>query len=159
MQNTVYDDIAASVGFTAAFALMTWFEKRRLYVPHQALPSHPLATLIGLPALRALVRDFGGEDLWLPSAQEYERFARNRDIAVRLAAGDTAAQVGQRVGLSERRVEQIRDDLLADGLLTLAEGRRQPSGPGRPSRGRRSPYGGMEILGTGEVSDEPPPPG
>lgn len=158
MENTNYDDLAASVGFTATVALMTWFEGRRLHVPRQVLPQHPLATLIGLPALRALVRDFGGEDLWLPASDQFGRYARNRDIAVRLAAGDTPAQIAERFGLSERRVEQIRVELVDAGLLKLAEGRRLPSGPGRPARGRRSPFGGLKILGTGEVSDEPPPP-
>lgn len=158
MQNSTYDDLSASVGFTATVVLMTWFERQRLYVPHQALPSHPLATLIGLPALRALVRDFGGEDLWLPTTSVFVRYARDRDVAVRLAIGDSTAEVAKRFDLSERRVEQIRAELLANGILKLAEGRRRTTAPGRPRAGRSPFEGGLEIFTTGEVFDRPPPP-
>ena len=158
MQNSTYDDISASVGFTATVVLLTWFAKQRLYVPHEALPSHPLATLIGLPALRALVRDFGGEDVWLPTAEAFGRYARDRDIAIRLAIGDSTADIATRFDLSERRVEQLRGELLQSGILKLAEGRRRSSAPGRPRAGRSPFEGGLEILGTGEVFAEPPPP-
>lgn len=161
MLNSIYDDLAASVGYTATVKLRTWYGGGWLYVPHpsRATAQHDLATLIGLPALRALARDFEGDQrLWLPFGDE-DRYVRDRDIAVRFAAGDTAAQVAEQFGLSERRAEQLRVDLAEAGLLTLAAGRRLLQRRGRPRPGR-SPYGdGLKILGTGEVSGGPPPPG
>jgi hypothetical protein len=158
VQNSTYDDISASVGFTATVILLVWFSKQHLYVPRQAQPSHPLATLIGLPALRALVRDFGGEQLWLPEAGTFGRYARDRDVAVRLSVGDSTADVAKRFDLSERRVEQLRAELIENGILKLAEGRRRSCAPGRPRDGRSPFEDGLKILGTGEVSGDTPLP-
>lgn len=161
MLNSIYDDIAASVGWTATFKLKAWYGGGWLYVPHpsRATAQHELATLIGLSALRALVRDFEADQhVWLPIGDE-DRYLRDRDIAVRLAAGDTVGQVAEQFGLSERRVEQLRAELAEAGLLRLAADRRLQRRRGRPRDGRSAYAGGLKILGTGEVSAEPPPPG
>lgn len=159
MLNSIYDDLAASVGYTATVKLRTWYAGSRLYVPQRATEGHTLARLIGFPALRALVRDFGADqNLWLPLGEE-DRYVRNRDVARRFAAGDTVAQVANRFGLSERRVEQLRADLVGDGTLALAAGRPRRQARGRPRAGR-SAYVGVELaenLGTGEVFAETPP--
>lgn len=158
--NSIYDDLAASVGYTATVKLRTWYGGGWLYVPHpsRATETHDLATLIGMPALRALVRDFEADQhLWLPIGDE-ARYVRDHDIALRLAAGDTIPHVAEQFGLSERRVEQLREVMVQNGTLALAAGRRRPGRRGRPRPGR-SPYGdGLKILGTGEVLAEPPPP-
>lgn len=160
MLNSIYDDLAASVGYTATVKLRTWFAGGWLYVPHpcRATPDHDLARIIGMPALQALVRDFEADQhLWLPIGEE-ARYVRDRDIALRLAAGDTVAQVAAQFGLSERRVEQLRGEMIDEGVLRFAEGRLRSKRPGR-SRAGRSPFeGGLKILGTGEVFADPPPP-
>lgn len=153
MQNSVLDDLSATVGFTATVALLTWYGGRRLYVPDAAIEGHALAKLIGLPALRALVRDFRGDDLCLPSADAFSRYARDRDIAASFAAGMTPAQTAEKFGLSLRRCEQLREEMATRGVLVLLA--RRAARPGRPRRGR-SPYLGAEILGTGEVSAATP---
>jgi hypothetical protein len=156
MQNSVYDDLSAAVGFTATLKLRAWFSGGWLYVPKEARAEHPLARLLGMSAFRALVRSFEGDQhLWLPAGCE-DRYLRDRDIARRLAAGDSVDEVAARFDLSARRVEQIRAEFVENGILAVAGGVRRR--PGRPAVGR-SPYRGLalaENLETGGVSQQPP---
>jgi Homeodomain-like domain len=146
------DDIAPSVGYRATRIIATWFGGRHLWVPKEAAATHPLAVLIGMPALRALVRDFGGKRLRVPTEGDDRRFSRNRQIAVHLAAGWSVERIGEAMGLTPRRVEQIRVELVRNGWLNYAHGfHAATSYP----RGRRR-IGRPEILGTGADSGEPP---
>ena len=162
MQNSIYDDLGASVGYTAVVKLKTWYAGGWLYIPHasRVTPEHCLAKLIGMPALRALVRDFEADQhLWLPLGDE-ERYARDRDIALRLATGDAPAEIATQFGITERRIEQLRDEMLESGILELAAQRRRTRGlRGRPPRGQSPFADGLKILGTGEVSGDTPLPG
>ena len=49
---TTLDDIAAVVGYTSTREIAAWFAGKTLYVPKRAASDHPLAVLLGMPALR-----------------------------------------------------------------------------------------------------------
>lgn len=155
MENSVLDDVCAVVGYTATRIIVAWYGGRSLYVPASVVDKHPLATLIGLPALRALSREFGGgAALQIPSRALEDRYQCHQRIAAMLAAGATNAEVAETVGLTLRRVQQLRVELAGLGWIREAEAfaRRR----GRPTAAAAPRL--LEILGTGEVSDRPPTP-
>ena len=127
MQGTILDDLAASVGYTATRAIVTWWAGRTLYVPAQLRPGHPLASIIGEPALRALVRDFGSEILKIPSDAQDGRFRRDRSICERYCEGWTTHRVADEFDISVRRAEQIRAELVERGWMDFARGRAIPT--------------------------------
>jgi hypothetical protein len=143
------DDIARAVGYRAARVIALHYAGRRLHVPATARPDHPLSVLIGRDAFVLLVREFAACRLLVPCDTEEQRFTRDWRIAALLADGRSAEQIAAALGMSSRRVEQIRVRLARDGWLTF-EG--APPGRGRGRRVAVRP----EILGTGEVSDGPP---
>ena len=124
-QATLLDDISATVGFTATCVLSAWFGGRKLYVPATAAPDHPLVSLIGSSALRALVRDFGPGDLKIPSHRTAVRFHRDRRACELFAEGWTAARVATELDIGVRRAEQLRRELTENGWLAFATGQRQ----------------------------------
>lgn len=160
MNNSVLDDIGGVIGYTPTRKLALAFGGRRLSVPHIVRDGHPLAVLIGLPAFRALVREFSGVDLFLPTAGDDDRFRRDLVIAERLAAGATSADIALEMAISVRRVEQIRCDLGASGWIRYSGGHRRAMVLARlAARGaREAERPTLEILGTGEVFDDTPLP-
>lgn len=125
VQASNLDDLAPVVGYTAARILAAWYAGRSLYVPALAREDHPLALLIGLPALRALCREYSGLQISIPSELEDDRFRRDRRIALLLLAGQTCAEVAEEMGLTRRRVEQIRADLIERRWLEYASAGRR----------------------------------
>ena len=122
-QATLLDDICASVGYTATCVISAWFGGRKLHVPVQAHPDHPLAVLIGHAALRALVRDWAGDDLKIPTHRTAARLHRDRRACELFAEGWTPARVADDLGIGVRRAEQLRRELDANGWLAFATGR------------------------------------
>ena len=142
--------------------LQVWFSGRYVYIPSVATPDHPLARLLGLAVLKALVREFGqpgDRALWIPSECAQDRYKRDRDIAVALAGGATLREIAERFDLTLRRVEQIRDELEANGVIVYAEGYRKAlrRHRGAGNRGYAAQVPAV-ILGTGEVSGKSPLP-
>lgn len=127
--NGAIDDIAAVVGFTAALRLCAWYgcSSAKLYVPHTASEDHDLARLIGMPAFERLVREWGhdGADLLaLPNLEDFEEDRRYRQVRDLLRRNLTPREIGPLVGLSERRIQQVRMHLENAGMLS----------PERPAR-------------------------
>ena len=163
MRESILDEICDHIGYSATRTLAVWFAGRCVYVPRIARADHPLAALIGVPALRSLVEAYGGERLGdLPPDSVDAWTARDRRMAERIVEGATNAVLAAEFGLSVSRVRQIRDELALRGWLRYAEG----YAVARAQRGRyRGPLTTAadaalaefpENLGTGEVSQEPP---
>lgn len=154
MNTSDLDDIAPAVGYRATRIIAAWYAGRHLWVPTVADESHPLAVLLGMPALRALVRGFAGKRLRVPTEADERRYSRNRQIAQWFAMGWSVTRIARRAGVTPRRVEQIRVELVRNGWLKyaagFADGTSYPRGRRRLSR--------PEILTTGEDSAEPPTP-
>lgn len=159
MLNSLLDDISSVVGYTATIKLRTWFAGQCVHVPVEARPDHVLVGILGLPALRALVREWGGTPLWIPSDGAECRYRRDREIALALAAGAPLAEVAARFGVTPRRVQQIGDEWEHARVLVEAAAAAPSVPPVSPrSRARRRPPLKLaEFLGTGGVSAEPPP--
>lgn len=164
------DDLAPVIGYRATRIVSAWFAGRRLHVPEVARADHPLELLLGWPAFAALVREFAGCRVNVPAHEHEARYVRDRRIAEMLAGGWTCERVASDLGLSTRRVEQIRVDLVDNGWLRYAQGFDSAMARGRNGRRASVPpeliapcaataATAGEKLGTGGVFGETPPPG
>lgn len=121
MHSVVLEDLCAIIGYSATRTVALWFSGRRLYVPWEVWPEHPLRTLLGDEPFVSLVRRAAGASFEIPlDLDDTNNLRRNRWIAERLAAGDSVAQIAGDSGLTKRRVEQIRRELAESGWLAYA---------------------------------------
>lgn len=153
MNTSDLDDIAPVIGYRATRIVVAWFAGRQVWVPREARDDHPLRLLLGPSAFMALVREFGGRKIAVPSTSDEALYVRNRQIAEYLAAGWQCERIGRALGITARRVEQIRAELVRNGWLTYAQGF-HPETPNYPPGRRR--IVGPKILGTSEVFGESP---
>ena len=130
---SLLDDISSVIGFTATCVLSAWYGGKNLYVPAKAGPDHPMCSLIGDSALRALVREFGSEVLAIPGDRAAGRFSRDRRISERFAEGWTPGRVADEFAISVRRAEQLRVELTEWGWVAYASGRLAPPAPVTPA--------------------------
>lgn len=119
--NSTVDDIASVIGFTATLRLCAWFgdQNAQLYVPVQASEDHPIARLIGLAAFKRLVEEWGNEHLPISPLEFHQEDRRNRLVRDLLRKNLGPRDIAPLVGLSERRVYQLRLHMEAAGLLPL----------------------------------------
>lgn len=155
MRPSSLEDVCGAVGYRATRILAAWFAGRQFYVPGEVRPSHPLATLLGPSAFRALVLEFGYGRINVPARRDDDVYFQKRTIAEWLAQGMTPGEVAERTDLTRRRVEQIRRELVREGWLEYASGVYRTvrgSRPGRPAR--RVDLAGSEFLRTGKDAAE-----
>jgi hypothetical protein len=121
MRNTTLDDICCVLGFSATLKLAAWFggTNHNLYVPGTVDEKHVIAKLVGVPAFRRLVDEWGNEHLSIPLAHEHEIDRRNRRIRDLLLEGKGAKEISGITGVTERRVQQLRREMESMGLLPL----------------------------------------
>ena len=117
--NTTLDDIAAEIGFTATMTLVAWYGGTHLYVPEKVSEKHAIAKTVGLRLAERLVAAHGGGMLFVPDAVSYDRTRRDRMVVEGVGRGMGTKQLAALTGLTERRVQQIRQRLEAEGLLPL----------------------------------------
>lgn len=117
LRNTTLDDLAAIVGFTATARLAAWFGGRNLYVPEQAHPDSVLASLVGMSAAKRLSSEFGREHLAVPSLGIALRDSRYAKICDLMAKGTSLGEIALQMNMGLRRVQQLRVEFEALGLL------------------------------------------
>lgn len=132
------EDVCRVIGYDLTRLLAAWFSNNYLYVPAQHRDDHPLRALIGDRPLRALIEAHAGERVWVPASSEDGRHRRDRLVAEMVAAGASVDAIAAFLEMASRRVETLRSELEARGLLVYVEGYR------RRSRGR--PIGGQREL-------------
>lgn len=116
MNNTTLEDISAEIGFTATISLARQRGGKNVYVPANPAGS-VLAELVGVEAAERLAACWGGELLAVPTLRACE-YARDRCLIARLTeAGMSVADIAECVGLTPRRVVQVRRELRDAGLL------------------------------------------
>lgn len=121
--NTTLDDIAGEIGFTATITLATWYGGRNLYVPAAPDEESAVVKLIGMSAVKRLAAAWGGLPLAVPTMWRYEEEQRNRTIGNLLIEGHGTKQIAAMMGMTERRIQQIRRALEDAGLLPLVLGK------------------------------------
>ena len=132
--NGIVEDLGAVLGYSATAALVDWFGGGNLYVPQTADPGHAICKIIGLQAFARLVKEWGGEEVWLPLGYQREQDRRDRMIAVLLEMGLGSKQVASIAGMSERHVQHIRFRLEEMGVLPMILARAGLAKPGLENR-------------------------
>lgn len=117
--NTVLDDIAAVIGFTATLKLAAWFGEgiSNLYVPAVAEEGQLLPRIIGMSAARAMSNEWPKKYLNVPRLHNYELELRKRHISRMVERGYSVREIAGQLQMSERRVSQVKEELRASGLL------------------------------------------
>lgn len=118
-KNTLLEDIAAEIGYTATSTLCGWFGGRYVFVPATPSPEHKIARVIGPSAFRRLSAAFGGVTLFIPKDQAQRRARRNRIIFDMIVRGSNANNISTRIQISKMQVHNIRRDLEDGGILPM----------------------------------------
>ncbi len=123
-RNTTLDDLASVVGFTAAVRLAVWYGDRKtnLYVPKEITEGHTLVELLGEPAARRLIESFGQEHINVPGLHGVFREARYAEICEQLRLGIGSKEISQKIGITERRVQQLKVEFEKMGVLPMVFG-------------------------------------
>ena len=133
MRQSSLEEVCDAIGYRATRVIAAWFAGRRFYVPLNSRQDHPLVQLLGLESFLELVEAYGGDWIEVPTSLEDQTFRRNREIAEQLAFGMTPGEIAERHGLTRRRVEQIRRELVADRWLEYAQRRSPIADPAEPA--------------------------
>lgn len=126
LQNTTLDDVSAVVGFSATLRLVAWFGAGgNVYVPDTATDGQLLVRLIGLSAATKLSTEWGHQHISLPKLSAYETDVRRRRVGRLYEAGMSFGEIAWHMRISERRAQQICQELqiahLIHGGKTAAE--------------------------------------
>lgn len=159
MINTSLDDICAEIGFTATLTLVAWFGdgKNSLYVPAAVDDHQKIAKLIGEAAARRLSARWPQELLSIPALSGYDQQVLRRCVARLLQGGVSTTDVADRIGLTERRVQQICRELEVDGLIEIVlprnKGGRRRKDTEEIAPGKLTGKGPMKSGGKKEAVD------
>lgn len=115
------EKIANQIGTSAALRLAAFWggTGRQLYVPLEATPGHLIEKVIGPEAFGFLVQAYGGENLWLPQV-DLEPLRNAGRVYLLRQSELSNNQIGNLLGLSKQRVQQINAALRLDGFFDLA---------------------------------------
>lgn len=117
--NNTLDDIAGVIGFQATLTISLWYAGKNLFVPASPDEGSNLVRIVGIDAAKKLAEEWGGEMIAVPTLWGYEEQARNRAIGSLIGRGLSTKQIAVMMGMTERRVQQIRRSLEDAGLLPL----------------------------------------
>jgi hypothetical protein len=115
--NTWLEDVAQVIGYSATARLAGWFGGSNLYIPKEASEDHTLAKLLGVPVLRRLVDEYGGETIPIPIDVVRDDARRDRVILAMFTKGVSIRDVAIWSNLSTRQVTGIKASLIKQGLL------------------------------------------
>lgn len=118
MQNTILEDIAAEIGYTATATLTAWYGGSVLAVPAKADPDHTIAKLIGYPAFGRLVGAFARERLFVPKDSR-QALRRQRQVFNLLTHGMSPQKAAEVLSITAAQVHNIRRELEDAGLLPV----------------------------------------
>lgn len=121
--NTTFDDLAGVIGFTATLRIAAWYGGQNLYIPAQPDETMQIVKLVGLPCAKRLAESWGTETIAVPTMWAYEEDQRNRLVGNLLNRGMSPKDIARDMGVTERRVQQIRRVLEEMGVLPLVLGR------------------------------------
>ncbi|UZZ64568.1 late transcriptional activator [Curvibacter phage PCA1] len=119
LKNSTLDDIAAVIGFSATVRIAAHYGGRDLNIPKHVSELHPIAKLIGVSALNRLHAEWQGERVTVPTLTFAETEVRNARILAELQQGASIEQIAAVERITVRRVQQLRRDFEAAGLLPL----------------------------------------
>lgn len=104
-------ELADALGQPAALRFAAEFGGRRLAVPEEARPDHPVAQRCGIEVLAWLVSRWPGEPILVPLGPQSSYNRRIGEIRRMLQDGEDAATIVRAVGCHERTIFRHRRTL------------------------------------------------
>lgn len=99
-------EIAEIAGMQTALRIGATHAGRKLYVPQQVGPRHPLVQLVGMDAARCLVARYGGDTLTIPAALSGEARRRRETIHRLTEASASQTEIANAIGIDRRTVQR-----------------------------------------------------
>ena len=103
--------IAEVIGREATLKLASKVKNRNLYIPKRVDDLHWISRTIGYAKAYALVQEFGGLLMSLATCEHYFTRERNARIRADYSAGRTTLELATIHDMTQRRVQQIVEDL------------------------------------------------
>lgn len=117
--NGLAEDLGAVIGFANTLLICGVFGGKQLYVPGVATADHRLETMLGRTAFTALVAEWGGETITIPSLADFGRYQRIRRGAELLCQGRSLHSVAAINGITYNQAKNDRRTAELLGLLPL----------------------------------------
>lgn len=122
-------EFRADLGEEAAERLCALVGGQRRHIPRTECGGW-IARAAGAEAERWLVERFGGEEVQIPLLETVRQAERRRQMEIVAAAeGVSANELAQRLGVTRRTVQRLREDLRAQAEIETAAGSDLRSGP------------------------------
>jgi hypothetical protein len=115
--NSTLDDISSVIGFSATIRLAANYGDRDVNVPNVVSELHPVAKLIGVSRMNALHANWQGDRIAVPSLKMVESEIRRAKILSLLLQGIGTYAIAEVMGLTDRRVYQLKKEFTEIGLL------------------------------------------
>ncbi len=106
---SLFKQVVDLIGAQAGAALCRRFGGRRLHIPKDPAPNHPIAVVIGPVEAKFLGQQFGGLRIDIPMSH-----GRREEVVRLLGLGWTPARIAETVPCTERWVYAIREEVAAD---------------------------------------------
>jgi hypothetical protein len=106
----IVEELLLCIGYRPTMELLQGWGGRKLYVPHDIPPDHPLSMRLGPYLSGRIAALYGGSTLELPQVTGALRESRNQEIRRRYLAGESKAEIAKSFGLSARMVRKIVSD-------------------------------------------------
>ena len=117
LKNSTLDDISAVIGFSATMRLSAWFGDEWVYVPAAAEEGHPLVKLVGMPAAKALSKEWGSKQIAVPRLVQYKIDLDRQRIARMSEMGFAIPEISRLLNVGKGRVRQLCTEMEKAGLI------------------------------------------
>lgn len=125
LKNSTLDDISAVIGFSATIRLAAHYGGRDIHVPREVSELHPLVKLLGVSRVTRLSDEWAGQRVVVPGLGFCDVEMRNAKILTLMLHDISIEQIANIVGITVRRVEQLRKEFSDEGLLPDYVGKKQ----------------------------------
>lgn len=109
-EGTFWEQIVASIGDEAAGRLSDAIGGRRVYIPRNPGPNHPITVAVGAEAAKALAADHSGR--YVDVRLSPDRRARILELS---AQKMQVSRIAQMLRCTERHVYKVREEAKASG--------------------------------------------
>lgn len=99
-KNSMLDDVAGIIGFTATVLLAAIHGGNSLYIPASAPAGHPLVLLLGKANMAKLAEEFGGQTLHIPLLNDFDRWRTGVMAAAMHREGKDLHTIAAALGIS-----------------------------------------------------------
>lgn len=102
-------DMAQTTSLDLALKMAGEFGGSRLRIPDTATPTDQFTQRLGVNFANTLIKNYGGERLYVPKLHGVEKIIRNRKIIIGYTQGSTINELAGKFKLSYRGVQKILD--------------------------------------------------